>query len=111
MVEYRRARLDAVYAAIAHPVRRDVLEKLRTRESRITDLAAPFSISLAAISKHIQVLEEAGLVERTVHGREHRLSLNLAALLPAARWIDSYTAFWEERLDALEAKLRVRSSA
>jgi len=110
MVEYREDRLDATYGAIGHPVRRAVLERLRAGESRITELAAPFSISLAAVSKHIQVLEEAGLVERAVHGREHRLSLNPSPLLPAAHWIDSYRAFWEQRLDALEARLRAGRS-
>jgi DNA-binding transcriptional ArsR family regulator len=108
MVEYRDNRLDAIYAAIAHPVRRGVLESLRRGDARVTELADPFSISLAAVSKHIRVLEEAGLVKRAVYGREHRLALNPSPLRPAARWLDSYQAFWEERLDLLESKLKGR---
>jgi DNA-binding transcriptional ArsR family regulator len=106
VVEYRAEQLDAVYAAISHRVRRGVLEQLRPGGARVTDLAAPFAMSLAAVSKHICVLESAGLVRRTVHGREHRLALEPSPLMPAARWLGSYRAFWEERLDLLEARLR-----
>ena len=111
MVEYRtdrKERLDATYAALSHPVRRAVLEHLRGRDAKVTELAVPFAMSLAAVSKHIRVLEDAGLLERAVHGREHRLALNPSPLRPAARWLDSYQAFWEDRLDLLEAKLRGR---
>ncbi len=108
MVEYRSDQLDSIYGAISHPVRRAVLEQLRRGEARVTDLAVPFDMSLAAVSKHIRVLEEAGLVDRAVSGREHHLLLNPSPLVPAARWLDSYEAFWEGRLDQLEAKLRDR---
>jgi DNA-binding transcriptional ArsR family regulator len=108
MVEYREDPLDVTYAALAHPVRRAVLERLRGGEARVTELAVPFAMSLAAVSKHIRVLEEARLVERAVHGREHRLALNPSPLRPAARWLDGYQAFWEDRLDRLEVKLRSR---
>jgi DNA-binding transcriptional ArsR family regulator len=110
MVEYRDDRLDATYAAISHPVRRAVLQQLRGGQARVTDLAVPFAMSLAAVSKHIGVLEDAGLLERAVRGREHLIALNPSPLLPAARWLDSYQAFWEERLDLLEAKLRGRNA-
>jgi len=109
MVEYRDDRLDATYSAISHPVRRAVLEQLRHGEARVMELADPFAMSLAAVSKHIRVLEEAGLVLRTVKGREHHLAINPSPLLPAAVWIDSYRVFWEGRLDALEARLEDRS--
>jgi DNA-binding transcriptional ArsR family regulator len=109
MVEYREGSLDATYGAISHPVRRALLEQLRLGEARVMELANPYSMSLAAVSKHIRVLEEAGLVRRTVKGREHHLTLNPSPLLPAARWIDAYRAFWEGRLDALEARLAERS--
>jgi len=108
MVEYRDDGLDSTYAAIAHPVRRAVLERLRRGEARVTELAVPFAMSLAAVSKHIHVLEEAGLVERAVRGREHHLALNPSPLIPAATWLDSYQAFWEQRLALLEARLRGR---
>jgi DNA-binding transcriptional ArsR family regulator len=108
MVEYRGNQLDTTYSALSHPVRRAVLEHLRASDATVTEIAVPFSMSLAAVSKHIRVLEEAGLLERAVHGREHRLALNPSPLRPAARWLDTYQAFWEDRLDLLEAKLRGR---
>jgi DNA-binding transcriptional ArsR family regulator len=105
MVE-RSTELDAAYAALAHEVRRSMLEHVRGGEVRVTDLAAPFDISLAAASKHIQVLEHAGLVRRTVVGREHRLALDAGPLEPAATWLEAYRTFWEGRLDALDRHLR-----
>lgn len=110
MVEYRDDQLDATYAAISHPVRRAVLQRLRAGEARVTELALPFGMSLAAVSKHIRVLEEAGLLERSIHGREHRLALNPSGLQPAARWLDLYQSFWQDRLDLLESKLQGRHS-
>ena len=71
----------------------------------VGEIAAPFEISLAAVSKHVRVLERAGLVRREVRGREHRCSLEAAPLADASRWTDDYRAFWEGRLDALEAWL------
>ena len=97
--------LDAVYGAVSHPARRRVLELLAPGPARVTDLAAPFEMSLAAVSKHIHVLEEAGLVRRTVAGREHRLALEAGPLAPAAEWLGAYRRFWEDRLDAQEARL------
>jgi DNA-binding transcriptional ArsR family regulator len=108
VVEYSKAKLDAVYGAIAHPVRRRVLNQLRTRGATVTQLAAAHPMSLAAVSKHIRVLENAGLVRRTIVGREHRLTLEPAPLGAAAGWLDTYRAFWEDRLDLLEARLRSR---
>jgi DNA-binding transcriptional ArsR family regulator len=108
VVEYSNRKLDAVYGAIAHPVRRRVLDQLRPRGATVTELAAAHPISLAAVSKHIRVLEDAGLVRRTIVGREHRLTLEPAPLGAAAGWIDTYRNFWEERLDLLEARLRSR---
>jgi len=108
VVEYSNRKLDAVYGAIAHPVRRRVLDQLRPHGATVTELAAAHPISLAAVSKHIRVLEDAGLVRRTIVGREHRLTLEPAPLGAAAGWIDTYRNFWEERLDLLEARLRSR---
>lgn len=110
MVEYRDDRLDATYAAISHRVRRAVLQQLRGGQAKVTELAVPFAMSLAAVSKHIRVLEDAALLERTIRGREHLIALNPSPLLPAARWLDSYQTFWEERLDLLEAKLRGKNA-
>jgi DNA-binding transcriptional ArsR family regulator len=106
VVEYRSGQLDAVYAALAHPVRRTLLAHLRPGGAKVTDLAAPFPMSLAAVSKHIRVLESAGLIQRTIRGREHQLVLEPSPLMSAADWLDSYRRFWEERLDLLDAKLR-----
>ena len=108
VVEYSNQKLDAVYGAIAHPVRRRVLDQLRPRGATVTELAAVYSISLAAVSKHIRVLEDAGLVRRTIVGREHRLTLEPALLGAAAGWLDTYRTFWEERLRLLDAGLRRR---
>ncbi|HEY4887103.1 MAG TPA: metalloregulator ArsR/SmtB family transcription factor [Candidatus Dormibacteraeota bacterium] len=105
MIEYRPG-LDRTYGALAHPVRRGLLELLRAGQVRVTDLAEPFDISLAAASKHLQVLEIAGLVSRTVVGRDHLMALESQPLIQARDWIDSYRSFWESRIDALEAQLR-----
>lgn len=106
MVEYSSSDLDTIYGAISHPVRRNVLERLRPRQATVTELAEPFPMSLAAVSKHIRVLEGAGLVRRTVRGREHHLSLEPSPLITAAGWLEAYRSFWEQRLDVLEEKLR-----
>jgi DNA-binding transcriptional ArsR family regulator len=106
MVEHPAPALDRTYGALSHPVRREMLGLLRAGATRVTDLAQPFDVSLAAASKHITVLERAGLLERTVVGRDHLLSLDAGALIPARDWIDNYRSFWESRLHALEAHLR-----
>ena len=100
MVEYRPP-LDRTLAAIADPTRRAILARLTLGEARVTDLAEPFDLSLNAVSKHLRVLERAGLLRREVRGREHVLSLEARPLREAAEWIDAYRAFWEHRLDAL----------
>jgi DNA-binding transcriptional ArsR family regulator len=108
MVEHSATALDATYAALGHDVRRRMLEDLRDGQARVTDLAEPFEMSLAAASKHIFVLERAGLVQRTIAGREHLISLRAAPLAPASEWLESYRRFWTGRLDALERHLRER---
>jgi DNA-binding transcriptional ArsR family regulator len=105
MVERSAQQLDAVYGALAHPVRRAMLEVLADSPSRVTDLAAPFAMSFAAVSKHVRVLEGAGLVARTVRGREHELALHPEPLADAAAWLAHYRRFWHQRLDLLEARL------
>ena len=98
--------LDTTYAALGHPIRREVLEMLRDGDRAVTTLAEPFDVSLAAVSKHIRVLEDAGLVSRLVQGREHHLSIEARPLREASGWLEDYRAFWEGRLDALEGVLR-----
>ncbi|MCI0389902.1 MAG: metalloregulator ArsR/SmtB family transcription factor [Acidobacteria bacterium] len=105
MVNYSEAQLNLTYAAIADPTRRAILARLRREDARVKELAAPLDISLPAVSKHIRVLERAGLVVREVKGREHYISLNSAPLLDAAQWLDSHCEFWEQRLNALNSFL------
>jgi DNA-binding transcriptional ArsR family regulator len=95
--------LDAVLAAAADPTRRAILDRLARGPARVTDVAEPFAMSLAAVSKHVKVLEGAGLVRRSQQGREHVLELNAAPLRAVVRWASRYERFWDERLDRLEA--------
>jgi DNA-binding transcriptional ArsR family regulator len=97
--------LDQVYGAIADPTRRAILGILAEGEINVGGLAERFPISLNGVSKHVKVLERAGLVERTVQGREHRLRLNAEPLREASMWLEHYRTFWETRLSALEAYL------
>ena len=100
-----RRKLDRVYGAIADPTRRAMLGILAGGEVNVGMLAQRFPISFNGVSKHVKVLEQAGLVRRSVRGREHWLSLRPAPLREASRWLDHYRAFWENRLDALESFL------
>lgn len=95
------SKLDLAFAALADPTRRRIVARLTRGETRVTDLALPFDMSLNAVSKHIKVLEGAGLVRRTRAGREHYLRLRAQPLREAARWISQYERFWTQRLDAL----------
>ncbi len=103
MVEQR---LDSVFHALADGTRRGMLAKLAVEEHSVTALAAPFAMSLAAASKHIKVLEEAGLVSRRVEGRTHVVTLEARRLGEADEWLRRYQHFWTQRLDALERELR-----
>ena len=98
-------RLDKTLLALAHPARRDILQRLSYGEVRVTTLAAPFAMSLNAVSKHIRVLERARLVRRRRAGREYLLSVNPKPLDEAVSWIAAQRATWTKRLDALEALL------
>jgi DNA-binding transcriptional ArsR family regulator len=108
MVESRAARLDHVFGAVADPTRRAILDTLARGEVTVGELAARFPISLNGVSKHVRVLERAGLVTRDIQGREHRLAFDPRPLEDAAAWMDRYRAFWEARLDALEGLIRSR---
>ena len=106
MVEGSADSLDRVYAALAHPVRRDALDRLARNPTRVTDLAEPYTISLAAVSKHIHVLESADLIRRTIVGRDHLLAVTPHGLDAAYGWIATSRSFWQARLDALDALLQ-----
>ena len=103
--------LDRAYAALADPTRRGLLETLRQGDARITDLAAPLPMTFAGVSRHIGVLESAGLVQREVRGREHWLSVRPDGLTMAQQWINEQTNFWSTRADALSARLRRKGHA
>ncbi|MEP6687739.1 MAG: metalloregulator ArsR/SmtB family transcription factor [Gemmatimonadales bacterium] len=94
--------LDQVYDAIADPTRRRILSILAEGEANVGSLAERFPISLNGVSKHVKVLERAGLVERTIQGREHRLRLNAEPLQEASAWLEHYRTFWDTRMEALE---------
>ena len=97
--------LDRTYAALADPTRRALLTALRAGDARITDLAAPLPMTFAGVSRHVGVLESAGLIQRVVRGREHWLSIRPEGLAAAEGWISEQTAFWSRRADALAARL------
>ena len=101
----RTARLDAVFAALADPTRRAIIERLSRGEARVTELAQPFDMSLNAVSKHIRVLEASGVVERHRKGRDHILSINARSLDEIDGWIERTRRYWEGRLDGMERLL------
>ena len=103
--------LDLTMVALAHPTRRAILERVMRGESRVTKLARPFAMSLSAVSKHIRVLERAGLVRRRKIWREHLVSFNPAPLDEVSAWIEKRRAFWVAQLDALEAVLKAEDDA
>lgn len=105
MVEQQAEHLDAVFHALADSTRRSMLRRLARSELGVSELAEPFAMSLAGASKHIRVLERAGLVRRRVRGRRHLCSLEAARLAEAHRWIAYYERFWSRNLDTLEALL------
>jgi len=98
--------LDRTYAALADPTRRALLVALRAGEARITDLAEPLPMTFAGVSRHVGVLESAGLVRREIRGREHWVSVQPEGLLQAERWIDEQFSFWSRRADALASRLK-----
>lgn len=106
MVEQKEIALDDIFQALSDPTRRSMLGRLALQERTITELAAPFDMSLAAASKHIKVLEKAGLVFRTKTGRTHVCRLNPRPLVDARAWLRYYEQFWNARLDTLEQVLQ-----
>ena len=98
--------LDDTLIALADDTRRRILKRLASGEARVTELAAPFDISLNSVSKHIRLLERAGLVHRRVAGRDHFLALDPKPFDELAQWMQQTREFWSSRLDVLEAALR-----
>src|SRR6202790_4801916 len=106
MVELDAPQLDAVFHALGAPTRRQMLRDLSRGERTVGQLAQPFAISLAAASKHIKALENAGLIRREVRGRTHLCRLAPGPLASAHEWLGFYERFWTDRLDVLERLLR-----
>ncbi len=103
----KHRKVTAVFAALAHPARRRILERLAGHGgTRVTELAKPFRISLPAISRHLRVLEDARLVRRHRHGREHVIRVNPAGMRDAQKWIAQCAAGWELSFDALDKLLK-----
>jgi len=105
MVEYK-SRQEDVFRALADPTRRAMLERLTAADLTVSDLAEPFDMSLAAASKHLSVLEEAGLVVRRKRGRQRICSFAPAGLIEVRDWVERYVGYWNARLDALEVAIR-----
>jgi DNA-binding transcriptional ArsR family regulator len=103
-----RTPLDLTFSALSDPTRLALLDRLREGEFTVSELAEPFDMSLSAVSKHLRVLEDAGLIRREVEGRVHHISLDASPLADIADWAEEYRRFWEERLAALDSYLRER---
>jgi DNA-binding transcriptional ArsR family regulator len=101
MANYPATVLDATFAALSDPTRRAMFERLAQGECSVTELAAPFSMSLPAITKHLHVLKRAGLIEQRKEGRKRPCRLAPTGLRQAGAWIAAYRKFWDTRLDAL----------
>jgi DNA-binding transcriptional ArsR family regulator len=99
------ARLDRVFAALSDPTRRKILERLDGQALLVSELATPFDISLQGVSRHIQVLVRAGLVQQERSGRISRCSLAVGPLFDAAAWLNRYTKYWQEQFNVLAATL------
>ena len=111
MVEHDSHALDTIFHALGDATRRTMLGDLAAGERTVGELAQPFAMSLAAASKHIKVLEAAGLIRRDIRGRTHVCSLDPAPLLSADEWLGVYRRFWTDRLDTLEQLLRAEDAA
>jgi DNA-binding transcriptional ArsR family regulator len=103
--------LDSVFHALADPTRRAMLGSLAAGERNIGQLAQPFAMSFAAASKHVKVLEGAGLVRRQVRGREHFCRIEARPLAAADEWLRDFEGFWSDQLDGLEALIREENQA
>lgn len=105
MVNNQPVQLDSVFHALADPTRRAIIERLMLGDVGVNELATPFPVSLPAISKHLRVLENAGLIVRRPLGRQRICSLSPEGLESAAKWLEQYQKFWTEQLDSLETYL------
>lgn len=105
MVKYYTDTLDVTFMALSDSTRRALLMRLAENECSVSELAEPFDMSLPAISKHLRILENAGLIVRRKEGRRHKFQVDPAPMKDAVAWIEKYRKFWEQRFDALERHL------
>ena len=105
MVKYYTDTLDVTFMALADPTRRAILMRLAENEHTVSELAEPFEISLPAVSKHLRILENAGLILREKQGRVHKFQLDAGPMKEASSWIEKYRIFWENQFDSLEKYL------
>ncbi len=110
MVKYNENQLNSLFGALSDPTRRRIIEKLSHDDLIVTEIASEFKMSLPAVSKHIKVLEKAGLVKRKKEGKLHKISYEKEAVKSAWSWIGQYRKFWEASLDSLEQFLDNKSS-
>lgn len=108
MVESKTVRLDLIFGALSDSTRRDILRNISRHERSVTEVAAPFEMSLAAVSKHLKVLERARLIHREKRGSYYYVRLNPKSLETAAEWLGRYQQFWEDQLDSLKYYLEKR---
>ncbi|HZV12786.1 MAG TPA: metalloregulator ArsR/SmtB family transcription factor [Candidatus Kapabacteria bacterium] len=106
MVKYKSRQLDEVFSAISDPTRRAILEKLAAKECTVSELAEPFDMSLPAITKHLNILEHAGLLKRKKDGRIRHCRLIARPMKDAIAWMEEYRIFWEGQLDSLQMFLK-----
>lgn len=104
MVEYTLS-LDNIFGSLSDPIRRDILKRVMNAELNISEIALPYSVSLAAISKHLKILERAHLITKRKQGKEHFVTISPVALKQADDYLNQYAALWEGRFDRLDAFL------
>ena len=97
--------LNLIFSALSDPTRREMVKRLAAREQSIAELASPFDMTKSAVTKHIKILESAGLLKRTISGRVHHCQIQAAPLKEATDWMSFYQTFWDKKLDALDAFL------
>ena len=102
MVNYNATQLDKIFSALSDSTRREMLARLTQRDMSVQDLSAPFNMSKPAISKHLKVLESAGLMQRQIRGRMHICRLASAPLSEVADWLAFYEQFWQNKMDSLD---------
>jgi DNA-binding transcriptional ArsR family regulator len=108
MTSLQEADLNDIFHALAHPIRRSLLESLASGPDTIVRLAQPHAVSLNAVSKHVKTLEAAGLISRSRDRTYHRIALEPLAMRPALAWMEHYGAFWSENLNSLKHRLETR---